>query len=473
MSQDARLARNVVALAIAQGATLVLGFVLWVHLGRALGSERLGMVAFGMALVSYFVLVVTLGFDAVAVREAARDGAREAEILPLLLGARLVLAAGATAAFVGVTFMLDLGPAYQATVLVLGALVVARAVQLDWVYQAREQMGVAALRNAGAAAVTAGLAVALVRGPADVVTAAAAVVAGPLVANAVLLAVYARESSVPRPRFVWREWKVLLAPAIPLAVSGFVMQLYYNVDKLMLEGFRTTAEVGQYEVAYKLYALGIAAAGVLYTAFYPALSGAFGDAGAMRREGRRFGGVLLALGPPVALAGAVVAPDLLGLLFGQDYLEATLALRVLFVYAGVTYVSMAFGVPLMAWDDERSYLRAVLGGGVANVVLNVALIPRFGIAGAAVATLASEAIVMVGMAVRYRRLSGTLHPGLLARGAAAAVGGGLLPAGAGVALGLPLAATLTLVAVGVAAAGWISGLIAPRTLLDALLRRSR
>ncbi|MEL7474487.1 MAG: oligosaccharide flippase family protein, partial [Planctomycetota bacterium] len=368
-------------LALAQVATLGAGFVVWVHLGRVLGAERLGMVAFGMALVSYFVLIVTLGFDAVAVRETARNDAKEAEILPLLLGARLALAVGATAAFLGTTVALDLAPIYQSTVLVVGVLIAARAVQLDWVYHAREEMGVAALRNAGAALVTVAVALATVRSPDDVIWAAAALAAGPSVANLVLVAVYARERGVPRPRFAPREWATLLAPALPLAASGFVMQLYYNVDKLMLEGFRTTAEVGLYESGYKLYALAIAAASVLYPAFFPALSGAFGDGAAMRRAGERFGAALLALGPPFALAAAVYAPELLALIFGMEFVPATPALRLLFVYAGLSYVNMTFGVPLMAWNDEKSYLRAAVAGAVANVVLNVALIPRFGSVG--------------------------------------------------------------------------------------------
>ena len=471
MSAARRLAKNVAALAAAQGATLVLGFVLWVHLGRALGAERMGMVAFGLALLSYFLLVVTLGFDAVAVREAAREGNREAEIVPLLLGVRLTLAVLATAAFAGVTLALGLEPIYRLAVLVLGVQLIARAVQLDWVYQAREQMGVAALRNAGASAVTAGLALWLVRGPEDVVLAAGAVAAGPVVANLALLALYTREAGLPRPRFHGPSWKALLAPALPLAVSGFVMQLYYNVDKLMIEGFGTTAEVGLYEAAYKLYAVAIAAAGVLYTAFYPKLAGAFGDAAAMRREGARYGEALLALGPPVALAAAVLAPDLLDLLFGAEFAGASTALRVLFVYAGVIYLSMTFGVPLMAWDDETSYLRAAVGGGVANVVLNVLLIPRFGIEGAAVATLLSEVVVMLGMAARYRRLAGTLHPALLGKGAAVAVLGGLVPALGASMLGLPLWASLPLVGVAAAAAVWGTGLADPRALAAAVLRR--
>ncbi len=472
MSQT-RLARNVVSLALAQGTTLVLGFVLWIHLGRALGAERLGMLAFGLALLSYFVLAVTLGFDAVGIREVARDAAREAEIMPHLLGVRLLLAALATAAFAGVTVALGLGPVYQAAVLVLGAQIVGRALQVDWAYQARERMGVVSLRNAAAAVVTAAIALAAVRGPDDLVIAAAAIAAGPVVANLGLLGVYAREVGVPRPRFDRREWTALLRPALPLAASALVSQVYYNADKLMLEAFRATTEVGLYEAAYKLYAIVIAPAGILYVAFYPGLAGAFGDREAMRAEGRRYGGALFVLGPPLALAGMVLAPDILTAAFGAEYLGATTALRILMAYGALVSASMTYGVPLMAWDDESSYMRAVLGGGVANVVLNVALIPSLGLVGAAIATLLSEVVTTSRMAAHYRRQSGTLLPDVWARAGVVAVGGGLVPAWAGSALGLPLWATLGAVGVATALAGWASGLVAPRTLVDALLRRTR
>ncbi|MEM0962901.1 MAG: oligosaccharide flippase family protein [Bacteroidota bacterium] len=472
MTRDARLAGNVVSLALAQGATLVFGFVLWVHLGRALGAEKLGMLAFGMALVSYFVLTVALGFDAVGVREVSRDAGRERQIVPHLMGLRLSLAAGASAAFVGTTIALDLEPAYQAAVIVLTGLVVARAIQFDWIYQAREQMGIVSARNATASGVTVAIALLLVREPDDLLMGAVALAVGPLVANLGLLALYTRNAGFPRPQFDRNAWKTLLAPALPLAASALVSQFYYNADKLMLEAFRATAEVGLYEAAYKLYAIAVAPAGVLYTAFYPALSGAFGNRDAMREEGRRYGGVQFAIGPPLALAGAVLAPDLIELLFGAEYLGAATALRILFVYAGLTYVSMTFGVPLMAWNDEKSYMKSVLGGGVANVVLNVALILPFGLTGAAAATLASESVVTVGMAVRYRRLSGTLLPDTLGRGIVVALGGGLAPALIGDALGLSVLPTLALVGAATAVTGWLTGLVDPRTLRVALLRRN-
>ena len=471
MSGGAGVARNTVVLAIAQGAVLAVNFALWVHLARALGADRLGVLAVGLAVLSYAVLTVTLGFDAVGVREIARDPERERGLVADVLGVRLALSVAAAAAFAAVVPVLDDDGLYRAAVWVLGAQVFARAVQLDWVYQGRGQMGAVAARNVAAVVVTTAVALAVVRRPSDVVWAAAALSAGPVVANAGLLVAYARGGGRVRPRFDVGRWRVILAPAIPLAASALVSQVYYNVDKLMLEALRTTAEVGLYEAAYKLYALAAAPAGVLYLAFLPVLSGALGDRPAMRRAGRSYAGAMLTLGPPFACAGVVLAPDVLALLFGPGYGAAVPALRVLLTYAAVTYVSASYGVALLAWDEERAYMRAVLVGGAVNVVLNVALIAPLGPTGAALATLGSELAVMVGMAVRFRRVAGTVHGGALARALVLTVGGGLLPAWAATGTAAPLAVGVPAVVVATALGAWALGVVDPRALARAVVRR--
>lgn len=470
MSAGRRVARSVVTLGVAQVATMGLNLVLWAHLGQRLGPEQFGVVGFGLALLSYFILAVTLGFDAVGIREVAREPAGERRLVRDVLGIRLTLGVVSTVAFCLVVAVVAPDRLARLALFVLGAQILSRAVQLDWVYQGRERMGLVAVRNAGAAAASVGLALALVRDPGDLVLAALALAAGPWLANLGLLGAYSREAGTPLPRADVAAWKALLVPALPLAASSFVNQIYYNVDKLMLAGLRSTVDVGLYEAGYKLFAIAVAPAAVLYPAFYPALSAAFGDAEAMRQRSRAFASALVAVGLPLSAGGAVLAPDLVDLVFGEAYAGAVPALRVLFSAAGVTYLGMAFGSPLMAWNRERDYMKAVFAGGAANLVLNAILIVPLGPVGAAAATLASELLVMAGMAWRFRRQTGTLYPTVLLRGLAAAGLGGVAPAAAAQALGWPVLASLAAVGVGTVVAAGAVRLVTPAD-VRAILRR--
>ena len=458
MSVGRRIAKNAGALAVSKVATLCLSFVVWVHLARTLTTDGVGVLTYGTALLAYFLLIVALGFDAVTVREIARDRGRAEDLVPTVLGLRLTLLAGAAAVYLVLVWVLPQTPSDRAVLLVLGGLLVVRAVQLDWVYQGLEEMGTIAIRDVAASAIAAGGAFAFVRGPDDVLPAAAALVAGPLLSNASLLVAYARRYGLSWPRFDRSAWLAVLLPALPLVASAFVSEIYYSLDKVMLEGLRTTAEVGLYGVAYKVFALAIAPMGVLYGAFFPAIAATLGSPERMRSVSEVYARLQFGVGCAVTAAGVVFADALVVAVFGTEYAEAGGALRLLFLNAGVVYASMVYGVPLMAWNRQGAYFRAVAAGGVANVALNVALIRPFGIEGAALATLLSEAVVLVGLATLYRRAAGPLFVAVAVRAVVVALVSAALPAAVLVGLGVSVFVAAPVVAVTALGALWASGL---------------
>jgi O-antigen/teichoic acid export membrane protein len=65
-----------------------------------------------------------------------------------------------------------------------------------------------------------------------------------------------------------------------------------------------------------------------------------------------------------------------------------------------------YGTAAVATGDERHYAVAVTLGALLNVLANLALIPAFGMEGAAAATLGAEVVVFVYVAVRLERRLG-------------------------------------------------------------------
>jgi O-antigen/teichoic acid export membrane protein len=236
-----------------------------------------------------------------------------------------------------------------------------------------------------------------------------------------------------------------------------MIEVYTSMDRLMLEAFRTTAEVGLYTSAYKLATFGLVPTSVLYAVFFPFLSSAFGDPAAMASRGKTYARSLFAFGAPIALAAPFLAGGALEFAYGAEFLPAEMAMMLLLANVGVMYLNMSVGIPLMAWDLQKPYMWTVVAGAVANVVLNVALIPSLGMEGAAAATVLSETVVFVGLVWLYRRAVGRLPFGSLPRALAAALVGHVL---------LGVAAS----AVAYSAAAWAFGVVDGPWLL-ALFRR--
>ena len=463
MSIARRIARNAGTLALSQGVTLTLNFITWAFLARTLAPAQFGIIGFGTALLAYFGVVVQLGFDAVVVRDAARDPSRLPALAGQLTALRLVLCAVALSVYVGVVFALPRPPLYRATLLVLGLQLVVYATRLNWTFQAVERMGTIAIRDTIVAVLNAAVVFALVRRPEQVILAAALTAGVPLVGNAWLWRAYRRAFGPLRLAFDRVAWGALLRPAIPLAASAFLIEIYVRMDQVMLEFLSTTEAVGQYSAAYKFISLTQLPANIAFSAFFPSLAAALGARVLMRERGRMLARAMLPIGLTVAAAGPWLARDTLVFAYGAEYAAAAPAFALLLVNAGIVHVNMAVGTPLMAWNRQTPYMWAILGGAVANVVLNVVLIPPFGMVGAAAATISAEATVCVGLCRLYWRETGDLpFEAILPAGAVA--GAASLVAWLGTTLELHVLVSGPLVIAAAAGVAWRLGLVSATVL---------
>ncbi len=466
MTAARRIARNALALTGSQGITLALNFIAWAHIARTLAPDGFGVLGFGTALLAYFAVVVQLGFDAVVVREAARAPERVPELAGSLMALRLLLCGAALVVYAAVVLALPRPASVHAALLVQSLSLVALATRLGWVFQAAERLGALAARDAATAVLNAAAVLLLVRGHNQVVLAAALTAGVPLIGNAWLWVAYHRTFGRLRLRASRAAWMALLRPALPLAASAFLIEIYLRLDQVMLEFLYSTASVGLYSAAVRLIVLAQVFGSIAYGVYFPTLAAAVGDADRMRATGRAAARILLPIGLCMAVAGPWLAHDALAFAFGSAYTAAAPAMAVLLVNVGVVYVNMTVGTPLMAWDLQKPYMWAVLGGAVVNVILNVTLIPPYGLVGAAVATLASETTVCIGLSLIYRRATGELPfgEGLRAVPIAAAA---TLPAALGATLGWPVVVSILASVAAAAAAAWPLGLIDP-----SLLRRA-
>lgn len=396
----------------------MLSLVLMVYLARVLEPRAFGMLSWSVAYVTYFKLIPNFGFGVYGQREVARNPEVVPELVNRILSFRLILAPLSFGACVAVIALLDKSALFKAVVIVQGLGIFGVALTLEWAYMGLERMGIVAVRNVIVAVLTLGGALLLVHEPDHVVLAAAAMSLSLLGGSLWLLVTYKGEFRWPRPRFSWAEWRLLLPVVAPIAVAHALAAINTNMDQLMLGLLRTDTEVGWYGTAYRLLTAALIPSQILIQSFLPAISAVFEDREARWSHSRDFFTALFALGLPIAAGGLLLAPDLIGL-FGQDYAPAVPAFMILMAFAAAQYVSLGFGIPLIAWDRQKHYMYALLGGAVINVVLNVVLIPRFGISGAAVATLSSECVVLFLVFVLYYQMVKRLPLAPFLRAAAA------------------------------------------------------
>jgi len=208
-------------------------------------------------------------------------------------------------------------------------------------------------------------------------------------------------------------------------VGGFI---YSWMDVAILRLFVPTSLIGAYEIAWRVASISMMLTRAIRTSLFPQISQWYAEdrLDEIETAFRRWIQMPLYLTIP-AFAGAVVlGRDVLGTLFGAEVVVAYPVLLVFMLEKILRSVQPVIGPSLFAMGKPELGYRESMAAIVVNLTLNVALIPAFGLMGAAVATTlsaATAATIAITYVNRFVRLSVPWSRILWSAGAAATMAG--------------------------------------------------
>jgi O-antigen/teichoic acid export membrane protein len=185
--------------------------------------------------------------------------------------------------------------------------------------------------------------------------------------------------------------------SIPLTATGAANVLDKRVDTILVGFFLTPTAVAFYTVGKQITTFmqtPVAALGFTLSPTYEAQKAkGSADTAARLYEEALVHALLLYI--PAAAGLFLVAEPLTSIVFGDQYVGAVPVLQIFSVY--IVLVSIAAltssGLDFLGRAKQRAIMRAITA--VLNVFLNIVLIPRFGVIGAAVATVLTYSIYTI------------------------------------------------------------------------------
>ena len=438
---------------------LLVGLTITICLGRFLDAEAFGFYAFVGTALLLGQIAMDLGTGVMAVREIALAPQAEGRILQGLLGWRRLM--GFACALV-VLVAASAATGHRRIVLILVAPLL---MTLPWsglsiVMTVRQEQGRVQVLGV--------LSQALVLGGCFMLESAG--IAGALFAllpctrelvntiGTVTLA-WRRLGYLPRGRVRGVGLPGFLRLAMFQGLAVLVQTLYFHIDVVFVRMLKGDAELGAYAAAFRPINPLLLLPGALMAPMLPVLARASrDDRPVFLRQVRASGDLLLGLGALGGALGALLAGDLLTLLYDGRYVTGPLAadgaLRWLSGAFMLVFATAPFATAVLADGGERKMLRIALAGLLVNALGNALLVPRWGFEGAAVVTVATEFTVFMAIVVestrRFRCRFGRRTIGALVPAAVAGAVISLLPVSAtprvaiGVAIGIVGAAALVL-----------------------------
>ena len=403
----AAVLRAFAGLASGEVAARFIAFGTTVYLARTLGAAGYGILGFAAAVMLYLARLADFGmeFFGLGVREVAEDHGRVETLAPALLGMRLLISGAIVLALAALVPVL---PRPDGAVLALyGLTMLAVGGGTRWIHMGLQRTRWVALSRTLGELVVLGLALSLVHGHADLVRVPLAQFTGDALA-ALLLFVALRRWGYRLPvRFDWSAVRPTVLRALPLVGSALLGLIIYNSDLILLRFFRDAASVGWY------------AAGYLLVSFLLNLGGAYSQSltPALTRSGERtrlyhtsaFQVALLTI--PLAVGASFLAGGVVGTVFGARFAPAGTALAILVWSIPFSLAREISTAALVVGGGQRLVFRLTAWSAVFNLALNFTLIPRWGLSGAALATVITE-IARAGASLYEARTVGYALPPL-------------------------------------------------------------
>jgi O-antigen/teichoic acid export membrane protein len=194
--------------------------------------------------------------------------------------------------------------------------------------------------------------------------------------------------------FSFSRFSNLLLASTPLAIVAMVKILYQKTTLILLSHMQGISETGWFSAAMRTVEasqfLHIAMLGALFPIMSFTYLGGSQESRGNKKALAVSGWFLLGVGMAAAVLLYLFSAPIINLVFGQDLLD--LALRIL-VWLMVPFsINIYLSASLISARQERRVLTTFLVSLVILIILNLLLIPDFGLVGACIATLAAESI---------------------------------------------------------------------------------
>ncbi len=366
--------------------------IVGVLLARYLGPERLGVLTYVQSYIAIFGFLVGLGLDNVAIREIVKYPKKSGEIVGTSLGLMLITF------FVVILLVNITSNEFENTeeinlliaILSLGMISHVFAI---FVYYARAKVNIKSI------SVTVILSeivllivkIILIEIKAPLLYFVIIDTLNILILSICYTIIYRKSNdSYKSLSFSIPFAKKILKDSWPLMLSSGMIILYMRVDQIMIKEMLTFSELGSYAVSVRISESWYFLPMIITSTLFPMIITAkeLGEDEYKLRMNQLFS-VTIWIAILMCLVILIYSENIIFILFGEEFSMASEVLQIQ-AFAGI-FVAMGYvnGKWMVAENYTKLSLLRNIYGLIINVVLNLALIPLYGIKGAAISTLVS------------------------------------------------------------------------------------
>lgn len=384
---------------ILTASSILFPLITFPYITRVLLAEGTGKIAFASSAITYFTMIASLGIPTYGIRTCAkiRDDKEKLSktVQELLIINSVTMFLTCIALVISVIAVPEFA-AEKELFIINGIGMVLNMFAMNWLYNALEQYGYITICNLVVKVVSLVLMFLLVKKPSDYIIYGAITMFASS-ASYVFNFIYAQRFITLKKSFRY-EFKKHLKPILVFFAMSAATSVYTNLDVVMLGIMKTPTDVGYYDAAIKIKTILVTMITSLGTVLLPRLS--YYVQNEKKDEFYRIIGkavnFVLVAGLPVTVYFSLFAKESILFISGEGFLGAVVPMVLLMPTVLLIGLSNITGIQVLTpQNEEKKVLYSILCGAAIDFILNLLLIPGYGAAGAAFATLMAELLVLL------------------------------------------------------------------------------
>ena len=397
---------NTIYQTIGKVATLATTIVVTMLVTRKYGAQGYGQLSIILTFPALFFIVADFGMNAIVAGEIAKDASKTNRLFNNLLTLRSVFAA--LLALLGI-LVLQFFP-YPRDVKLAAMIILPTVITFsiytstNALYQANSAYNRSMVGPVARSAAVLLAVLILMSRNVSAVGLTCAFIFGDLFLGGVSLLLVRKFAGKVRLAWDKETIKYILLASLPLGLAAITNPIIGKADTLILSILKTEADVGYYNLAYKVFEVALVVPVFFVNAAYPYMVRHYSESKEkLLATSKKLFVVLLGMGLAALLLVWVAAPLIVMLLGGNGFEASILPLRILSLSFPIFYLTNLFLWYLITIGKRRPIPSIYWCAVILNISANLIIIPRFNFIGAAVVNGLTELFVLAALAICVKK----------------------------------------------------------------------
>lgn len=407
MAQSVKV--NYILNLINTGTQMLFPLITFPYVCRVIEADGVGQINFFQSIISYISLFTCLGIPMYAIREIARDRSDVVQMNRtameiLLLHSMLTLVGYAIVAILCLTV-----PQIQVNIplfLILSLTIFFTAIGCEWFYQGIEDFKYITIRGLIIKTVSVVLLFIFVKSKTDLLYYGCYTVFGVLGGN--IFNFFRLRKYIHRENIIFSELHIKrhVKPVLKVFSFSVVTSIYLQLNTVLLGFLKNALAVGYFAAATKVMQMLLTMSACLGSVMMPRASHLIAEnkEDEFNRLIQKSYDFTLAIALPMTFGLIFCAPSLITALCGVKFEHSILPSQIIAPIILMVAISNVFGIQVLFPKGKINIVTLCCGiGAVADLILNLCLIPYFSYIGTSIAYLGAEVATTVSMYFIGRR----------------------------------------------------------------------